>query len=84
VRDQDIHKTAFQTPYGLMEWVARPFGVCNVLAMSQRMMNAILHDLLQKFVIVYLDDVCVFSRTHEEHLEHQRLILQCFKEEGLE
>jgi hypothetical protein len=83
VRDQDIHKTAFQTHDGLMEWVAMPFGLCNAPATFQRMMNDILRDFLHKFVTVYLDDVCIYSRTLEEHLEHQRLVLQRFKEEGL-
>jgi hypothetical protein len=44
VRDQDVHKTAFQTPDGLMEWVAMPFGLCNAQVTFQRMMNDILRD----------------------------------------
>jgi hypothetical protein len=83
VRDQDIHKTAFQTHDGLMEWVAMPFGLCNAPATFQRMMNVILRDFLHKFVSVYLDDVSIYNHTLEEHLEHQRLVLQRFKEEGL-
>jgi small nuclear ribonucleoprotein (snRNP)-like protein len=83
VRDKDIHKTAFQTHDGLMEWVAMPFGQCNALATFQRMMNDIVRDSLHKFVTVYLDDVCTYSRTLEGHLEHMRLVLQRFKEEGL-
>jgi hypothetical protein len=83
VRDHNIHKTAFQTPDGLMEWVAMPFGLCNAPATFQRMMNDILRDFLHKFVTVYLDDVCIYSRTLEEHLEHQRFVLQRFKEESL-
>jgi hypothetical protein len=83
VRDEDIHKTAFQTPDGLMEWVAMPFGLCNAPATFQRMMNDILRDFLHKFFIVYLDDVCIYTRTLEEHLEHLCLVLQRFKEEGL-
>jgi hypothetical protein len=81
--DRDIHKTAFQTPGGLMEWVAMPFGLCNAPATFQGMMNDILRDFLHKFVAVYLDDVCIFSCTLEEHMEHLRLVLQRFKEEGL-
>jgi hypothetical protein len=81
-RDQDIHKTAFQTHDGLMEWVAMPFGLCNAQATFQRMMNDTLRDFLQNFITVYLDDVCIYSRTLEEHLEHLRLVLQRF-EEGL-
>jgi hypothetical protein len=80
VRDQYVHKTAFQTPNGLMEWVAMPFGLCNAPVTFQRMMNDILRDFLHKIVIVYLDDVCIYSRTMEEHLEHLRLVLQRFKE----
>jgi hypothetical protein len=83
VRDKDVHKTAFQTPDGLMEWVAMPFGMCNTPPTFQRTMNDILRDFLHKFVIVYLDDVCIYSRTVEEHMEHPRLVLQRFKEEGL-
>jgi hypothetical protein len=83
VRDQDIHKTAFQTLDGLMECVAMPFGLCNASYTFQRMMNDILRDFLHKFVTVYLDDVCIHSRTLEEHLEHLCIVLQQFKEEGL-
>jgi hypothetical protein len=60
-----------------------PFGLCNAPATLQRMMNDILRDFLHKFVTVYLDDVCIYSRTLEEHLEHLLLVLQRFKQEGL-
>jgi hypothetical protein len=83
VREQDIHKTAFQTLDGLMKWGAMPFGLCNALATFQRMMNDILRDFLHKFVTLYLDDVCIYSRTLEEHVEHLRLVLQRVKGEGL-
>jgi hypothetical protein len=83
VRDQDIHKTAFQTFDGLIEWVAMPFGLCNAPATFHRMMNYILRDFLHKFINVYLNDVCIYSRTLEEHLKHMRLVLQRFKKEGL-
>jgi hypothetical protein len=83
VRKQDIHKTAFQTHNGMMEWVAMPFGMRNAPATFQRMINDILRDFLYKFDTIYLDDVSVFSRTMEEHLKHLRLVLQRFKEVGL-
>jgi hypothetical protein len=67
----------------MMEWVDMPFGVCNAPPTVQRMMNNIVRDLLHKFVTVYLDDVDVCTCTPEEHLQHLRLVLQCFKEEGL-
>jgi hypothetical protein len=83
VRDQDFRKTAFQTLDGLMEWVALPFGLCNEQATFHRMINDILRDFVHKFVIVYLDDVCIYSRTLEEHMEQLRLVPQRLKEEGL-
>jgi hypothetical protein len=72
VRDHDVHKTAFQTLDGLMGWVAMPFGLWNALATFPGMMNGILRDFLHKFVHVYLDDVCICSRTREQHMEHMR------------
>jgi hypothetical protein len=83
VRDEDVHKTESQTRDGLMEWVAMPFGLCNAPPTFHRMMKDILRDFLHKFVTVYLDDVCIYSRTLEEHMEHMRLVLQRCKEEGL-
>jgi hypothetical protein len=64
-----------------MEWVAMPFGLCNAPATFWRMMNDILRDFLHKFVIVSLDDACIYSRTLEEHVGHLRLVFRCFKEE---
>jgi hypothetical protein len=65
VRDEDVHKAAFHTHDGLMEWDAVPFGLCNAPTIIQRMMNDIMRDFLRKFVTVYLDDVCVYNRTLE-------------------
>jgi hypothetical protein len=79
VRDQDIHKAAFKTLDGLMEWVAMPFGLCSAPTTIQRMMNDTLRDFLHKLVTVYLDDVCIYNRTLEEQMKHLRLALQRFK-----
>jgi hypothetical protein len=79
----DIHKTAFQIPNGLMEWVAMPFGLGNVPTTFQRMMNHNMRDFLHKFVTVYIDDLSVYNCAQDEHLEHLRLVLLRFKEEGL-
>jgi hypothetical protein len=84
VPEEDVHKTTFQTHDGLMEWVTMPFGFCNIPATSQRIMNDILCNFLHKFVNVYRNDVLVYNRTLNEHLERMRLVLQRFKEEGLE
>jgi hypothetical protein len=75
-REEDVHKNAFQTPNALMEWVDMPFGLCNAHVTFQRMMNDILRDFLHEFAMVYPDDVFVYIRTLEEHLEHVRRVLQ--------
>jgi hypothetical protein len=68
VRDEDIHKTVFQTLDGLMEWVAMPFGLCNAPSTLQRMLNDIMRDFLHELVNVYLEDVYVYNRTQDEHV----------------
>ncbi|GBG64065.1 hypothetical protein CBR_g40511 [Chara braunii] len=70
IRPEDQHKTAFQTRYGLYKFVVRPFGLCNAPGTFQHAMNRIFHDYLDKFVIVYLDDILIFSKTVEEHVAH--------------
>ncbi|GBG85282.1 hypothetical protein CBR_g39850 [Chara braunii] len=70
VRPEDQHKTTFQTRYGLYEFVVMPFGLCNAPGTFQHAMNRIFHDYLDKFIVVYLDDILIFSRTVEEHAEH--------------
>jgi hypothetical protein len=70
VREEDIHKTTFKIPDGLMEWVAMPIGVCIAPMTFLRMVNKILREFLHNFGIVYLDDVCIYSRTLKEHMEH--------------
>ncbi|GBG61642.1 hypothetical protein CBR_g22439 [Chara braunii] len=69
IRPEDQHKTAFQTRYGLNEFVVMPFGLCNATDTFQHAMNRIFHDYLDKFVIVYLDDILIFRRTVEINRE---------------
>ncbi|GBG89959.1 hypothetical protein CBR_g50049 [Chara braunii] len=75
IRPEDQHKTAFQTRYGLYEFVVMPFGLCNAPGTFQHAMNMIFHDYLDKFIVVYLDDILLFSRTVEEHAEHLKTVL---------
>jgi hypothetical protein len=76
VRENDVHETAFPTLDGLMEWVAMLFRLCNVALTFLQIMKDNLRNFLHKFVIVYLDDVCIYNRNLEERMEHLRLILQ--------
>ncbi len=83
VREEDRPKTAFQTHLGAYEFVVMPFGLCNAPATFQRIMHDVFRPYLDKFVLVYLDDLLIFSRTREEHLEHLELVLQLLRKHKL-
>ena len=76
VRSEDVPKTAFRTRWGLFEFLVLPFGVTNAPAQFMNMMNDLLADYLDVFVLIFLDDILIYSRTMEEHAEHLRLVLQ--------
>eukprot|EP00055_Hartaetosiga_balthica_P017772 m.122942 g.122942 ORF g.122942 m.122942 type:complete len:966 (+) comp9398_c1_seq1:1052-3949(+) len=80
VAEGDVEKTAFTTRYGAYEWLVLPFGLCNAPASFQRLMNDGLREFLDKFVIVYLDDILIYSPSFEEHQEHVRLVLDRLRE----
>ena len=75
MKEDDILKTAFRTHRGHFEFVVMPFGVSNAPATFQRLMNKVFAKELDAFILVYLDDILVFSQTKEEHLEHIRTAL---------
>jgi hypothetical protein len=83
IRARDIPKTAFTTRYWLYEYTVMSFGLTNAPAYFMYLMNKVFMEYLDKFVVVFIDDILVFSKTEEEHAEHLRLVLQKLKEHQL-
>lgn len=83
IKEEDIFKTAFRTRYGHYEFVVMPFGLTNALASFMCLMNSILSKYLDKFVIVFIDDILRYSKNEQEHKEHLRIILQILREHQL-
>lgn len=79
IRDEDVPKTAFRTPFGLFQWRVLSFGLTNAPATFQAVMNDVFRPVLHKFVLVYLDDILIFSRSLEEHLDHLRQVLDILR-----
>jgi hypothetical protein len=83
IKEEDISKTTFRTRYGHYEFVVVPFGLTNAPTVFMCLMNDIFRNYLDKFVIVFLDDILIYSKSEEEHEHHLRLVLQVLREHQL-
>ncbi|QRW12456.1 Transposon Tf2-1 polyprotein [Ceratobasidium sp. AG-Ba] len=82
-QEGDEWKTAFRTAYGIYEYLVMPFGLKNAPAVLQRMMNDIFRHLLGVTVVVYMDDILIFSEKEEDHAEHVKEVLKILRENNL-
>src|ERR1700738_2166443 len=76
-------KTAFRTRYSLFEYNVVPFGLCNAPTTFQHLMNDVLREYLDDFVVIYLNDVLIYSETTSEHKRHVRMVLEKLRQAGL-
>jgi hypothetical protein len=76
IRESDIPKTAFRTLYGLYEYTVISFGLTNAPAYFMYLMNKVFMEYLDKFIVVFINDILIFSKTEEEHEKHLRMVLE--------
>nr|GFC60549.1 putative reverse transcriptase domain-containing protein [Tanacetum cinerariifolium] len=83
VREEDVPKTAFRTRYGCYEFQVMPFGLTNAPTVFMDLMNQVCKPYLDKFVIIFIDDILIYSKDEKEHEEHLKAILELLKKEEL-
>ena len=80
VREADIPKTAFRTWYGHFKFIVMPFGLTNAPASFMDLMHGVFQPYLDQFVVIFVDDILVYSKYKEEHEDHLRIVLQALRE----
>jgi uncharacterized membrane protein len=80
IRTSDISKMAFSTRYGLYEYLVMSFGLTNAPTYFMYLVNSVFMLVLDKFMVVFIDDILVYSRNEEEHAGHLHIVLQCLRE----
>ncbi|TYK21848.1 ty3-gypsy retrotransposon protein [Cucumis melo var. makuwa] len=79
IKDSDVSKTAFRSRYGHYEFIVKSFGLTNALAVFMDLMNRVFREFLDTFVIVFIDDILIYSKTEAEHEEHLRMVLETLR-----
>jgi len=80
IKEEDINNIAFGTRYGHYEFTIVPFGLSNAPVVFMCLMHGVFREYLDKFVIVFLDDILIYSKSKEEHDQHLRMVLQILRE----
>ena len=83
VREADIPKTAFRTRYGHFEFIVMPFGLTNAPTTFMDLMHRVFQTYLDQFVMVFVDDILIYSKFEEEHEGHLRIVLQTLRDHQL-